>query len=97
MMKYATITKCQPTLLFRIFYEIYKTNMDQELLTRAQFEHFIGKNREYLEKVPYFQEKNVPKEMFVDMLKSNGFKAEDYQKMLIITTQDDVPFQAITT
>ena len=73
-MKYATIIKCEQIMLFKIFYEIYKTNMDQEFLTRAQFDHFVNKNRDFMESVPYFGEKNVSRENFIDLMQSSGFK-----------------------
>ena len=29
-------------------------------------------------------------------MQTSGFKVSEYQKKLVITTEDDVPFQAIT-
>ena len=95
-MKYATIVKCEPTMLFKIFYQVYKNNMDQEFLTRMEFEHFVNKNRDFMETVPYFSQSNVTKENFIDLMQTSGFKVSEYQKKLVITTEDDVPFQAIT-
>jgi hypothetical protein len=38
----------------------------------------------------------VAKEQFVDLVEKMGFDSKEYQKRLALTTEEDVPFQAIS-
>ena len=50
-----------------------------------------------MDKIPSCEESKINKESFLALMKTTGFHVELYQKRLIITTEEDVPFQAINT
>ena len=50
MMKYAIITKCEAELLFKIFFEVFKSSYDQETLSLLEVSRFSDCLKEFIDK-----------------------------------------------
>jgi hypothetical protein len=92
MVKYATLLKSEPSVFSKILFEIYKEDVEAEMLSPEKFETFLKNETARFPDPPASPSSFLTADQFIEFLASSRFKLPEYQSSLAITSESDVPF-----
>lgn len=96
MLKYATLLKSDPAVFAKILFEICKEDVEAEMLSSEKFENFVKNETARFPEPPAPPSAPLSADQFIEFLTSSRFKLPEYQSCLAITSESDVPFEAIS-